>query len=273
MLRRLNTFFSLFAVFLLGGSLSMPLVAEASDITAAVRADLASTGKLRVGVNYQNFILAAKDPTTNKPKGVAIDVAEEIARRLGVPAELVVYDTVPAMVDAASTHAWDIAFCGSAPQREATMSFTQAYLEIEASYLVPGSSPLKAVDDVDRAGVRIATQDRANYELFLTRTLKHAALVRMQDPMDAFDLLAAGKVDALAGLSQSLYDFAQKLPGSHVLEGRFMAVQQSIAVPKGRDAGLAYLRYIVEEIKKSGLVARGLERLGARGVSVAPPLK
>jgi len=245
--------------------------ATMADITSAVRADLAPTGKLRAAINYGNAILATKDRTTGESRGVAIDLAQELGRRLGVPVELVAFDSVAVMGDAAPTGKWDIAFLGSDPQREALMSFTPAYLEIEATYLVPGSSSLRTAADVDREGVRVAAPARANYELFLSRNLKHARLVSTPGGNAAFDLLATGQVDAVAGLTQGLLDRVPQLPGSRVLEGRFMAVQQSIAVPKGRDAGLAYLRRVVEDVKASGLVGRAIEKTGARGVAVAPP--
>jgi polar amino acid transport system substrate-binding protein len=241
------------------------------DITPAVRADLAPTGKLRAGINYGNVILAARDRTTGESSGVAIDLMQDLARRLGVPAEIVAFDSVAAMGDAAPTNAWDIAFLGSDPQREKLMSFTAAYLEIDATYLVPRASPFRTAAEVDREGVRVAAPARANYELFLARNLRRAQLVSTQGPEAAFDLLVTGKVDALAGLKQGLLDLLQKLPESRILEGHFMRVQQSIAVPKGREAGLAYLRRVIEEAKTSGLVARAIERTGVRGVSVAPP--
>jgi len=241
-----------------------------TDLTPAVRADLAPTGTLRAGINYGNFILATKDKVTGESSGVAIDLMQDLARRLGVPAEIVAYDSVAAMGDAAPTNAWDIAFLGSDPQREKLMSFTPAYLEIDATYLVPSASPLRTADEVDREGVRVAAPARANFELFLSRNLKHAQLVSTRGAEAAFDLLVTGKVDALAGLKQGLLDLHGKLPGSRILDGRFMGVQQSIAVPKGRDAGLAYLRRVVEDAKRSGLIARAIGRTGVHGVSVAP---
>jgi polar amino acid transport system substrate-binding protein len=244
-----------------------------TDISPAVRADLASTGALRAAVNYGNFILATKDAATGRSRGVAIDLAEDVARRLGVPLAIVAYDSVAVMGDAAPSGVWDIAFLGSDPKREALMSFTPAYLEIEATYLVPGASPLRTAAEVDRAGVRVAAPARANYELFLSRNLKAARLVSAESNDAAFALLETGQVEALAGLTQALHDKLPRLPGSRIVEGRFMGVQQSIAVPKGRDAGLAYLRQVVEEAKRSGLVARAIERTGARGVSVAPPAR
>jgi len=244
-----------------------------TDITPAVRADLAPTGKLRAAINYGNFILATKDRATGESRGVAIDLVQELARRLGVPVEIVAYDSVAVMGDAAPTGVWDIAFLGSDPKREALMSFTAAYLEIEATYLVPGASPLRTAADVDREGVRVAAPARANYELFLSRNLKHARLVSTAGADAAFDLLATGQVEAVAGLTQALHDRLAKLPGSRIVDGRFMGVQQSIAVPKGHDAGLAYLRRVVEDAKASGLVARAIEKTGARGVSGAPAAK
>jgi polar amino acid transport system substrate-binding protein len=241
-----------------------------ADVTPAVRADLAPTGTLRAAINYGNFILATRDPATGQSRGVAVDLAREIAARLGVPVEIVAYDSVAVMGDAAPSGAWDIAFLGSDPAREKLMSFTAAYLEIEATYLVPGDSPLRTARDVDRTGVRVAAPARANYELYLSRHLERARLVSTQGADAAFGMLAAGQVEALAGLTQALLGLAPKLPGSRLVEGRFMGVQQSIAVPKGKDAGLHYLRDVVEDAKRSGLVARAIERTGAKGVSVAP---
>ena len=181
-------------------------------------------------------------------------------------------DLTPAVRnDLAPTGAWDIAFLGSDPVREKIMSFTAAYIELDATYLVAGGSPLRNAAEVDRAGLRVTAPARANYELYLQRNLKHARLLPVQGNDAAFDLLATGKADALAGLTEGLIKLGAKLPGSRIVEGRFMAVQQSIAMPKGRDAGLAYLRSVVEDAKASGLVARAVERTGAKGVAVAPP--
>lgn len=243
------------------------------DITSAVRGDLAPTGKVRAGINYGNFILATKDKATGESSGVAVDLANDLGRRLGVPVEIVAYDSVAAMGDAAPSGAWDIAFLGSDPAREKIMSFTAAYIELDATYLVPAASPLKNASEVDRAGMRITAPARANYELYLQRSLKQAKLLSVANNDAALDLMTTGKADALAGLTQGLANMSAKLPGSRIVEGRFMAVQQSIAVPKGRDAGLAYLRSVVEDAKASGLVARAVEKTGAKGVTVAPSAK
>jgi polar amino acid transport system substrate-binding protein len=241
-----------------------------TPLTPTVRADLAPTGTLRAGINYSNFILATRDRSGGEPRGVAIDLTRELARRLGVPVTLVEYDSVATMVDAAKTRAWDVAYLGIDPARAGDIAFTAAYLQIEATYLVPAGSRLRAVADVDDAGVRVAAPARANYELYLSRSLKRARLVSTPTPDAAFDLLVVGEVEALAGLRQALVGLAAKLPGSRLLEGQFMAVQQAVGMPRGREAGLAYLRGFVEDAKASGLVAGAIERTGARGVSVAP---
>jgi len=243
----------------------------ASPTSADPRADLAPTGTLRAGINYGNFILATKNAATGESRGVAIDLTRELAQRLGVPFEIVAYASVAAMVDAAKMGAWDIAFLGIDPAREGDIGFSAAYLEIEATYLVRGESALRRVAEVDRAGLRVAAPARANYELYLSRSLQRAELVRAPNADAAFDLLVTGKADALAGLTQALIGLADKLPGSRMLDGHFMKVPQAVGVPRGRDAALAYLRGFVEDAKKSGLVARAIERIGARGVSVAAP--
>jgi polar amino acid transport system substrate-binding protein len=248
----------------------MAACASTPQVPPSARAELAPTGTLRAGINYGNVILAQKDPATGESRGVAIDLARELGRRLGVSVSIVAYDSVGTMVDGAKAGAWDIAFLGSDPARAAEITFTAAYVELEATYLVPAGSPLGAAAEVDREGVRVAAPARANYELYLSRSLARAQLVRAPDANAAFDLLASGKVDALAGLTQALIGLNAKLPGSRLLDGRFMAVQQSVGTPKGRDAGAAYLRGFVEEAKASGLVARAIEKTGARGVSVAP---
>jgi polar amino acid transport system substrate-binding protein len=248
----------------------MAACASTPPVPPSARAELAPTGTLRAGINYGNVILAQKDRATGESRGVAIDLARELGRRLGVSVEVIGYDSVGKMVDGAKAGEWDIAFLGSDPARAAEITFTPAYVELEATFLVPAGSALRAAADVDREGVRVAAPARANYELYLSRSLTRALLVRAQDANAAFDLLASGQVEALAGLTQALIGLNAKLPGSRILDGRFMAVQQSIGTPRGRDAGARYLRGFVEEAKASGLVARAIEKTGARGVSVAP---
>ena len=240
-----------------------------TDISAA-RADLAPNGKLRVGINFGNNLLTARDPVTRAPSGIALDLAAELGRRLGVPVEIVSYESAGALADSATTGAWEVGFLGAEPQRANQISFTAAYLEIEASYLVPPGSPLRAVADVDREGVRIVTTAKSAYDLYLQRSLKHARLFHAANADDVFKLFVAEKMDALAGLKPRLVTDHDNLPGSRILEGRFTAVQQAVGTPKGHDAGASYLREFVEDVKATGLVARTIEKNGVRGVSVAP---
>jgi polar amino acid transport system substrate-binding protein len=254
----------------LAGVALMTACASVPPPSPAVRTDLAPTGKLRAGINYGNMILAQKDPATGESRGPAIDLTRELGKRLGVPVELVPYTSVGTMVDGAKAGAWDIAFLGADPARANEISFTAAYLELETTYLVPAGSRLLTIDDVDQDGVRVAAPARAAYELYLSRSLQRANLVRAENGDAAFDMLATGRVEALAGLRQALGPLAEKLPGSRMLDGRFMAVQQAVGIPKGRDAGLVYLRAFVEEAKASGMVAQSIEKTGFLGVAVAP---
>lgn len=239
-------------------------------ISPSLRSDLAPTGKLRVGINYGNPVLATRDPASGDLRGVAVDLALELGRRSGVPVELVGYEAAGKMVEGLQTGAWDAAFLAVDPGRTGEISFTAPYIEIEGTYLVPAGSPLRAIADVDREGVRIGLAAKSAYDLFLSRSLQRAQLVRAPDPNAAFELLVAGKVEALAGVKQTLATNAGKLPGSRVVDGRFMAIHQALGMPKGRAAGAKYLREFIEDVKASGLVARAIEKAGIRGVSVAP---
>jgi polar amino acid transport system substrate-binding protein len=238
-------------------------------ISPSLRSDLAPAGKMRFGINYANPVLAKRDPATGELSGVAVDLARELGRRTGLPVELVGYDAAGKMVDGLKAGAWDIAFLAVDPGREGEISFTHPYIEIEGTYLVPSGSPLRAVADVDREGVRIALAAGAAYDLFLSRNLRHAQTVRTPTPTAAFELLVTGKVEALAGVKQTLITNAAKLPGARVLDGRFMAIGQAVGIPKGRDEGLKYLREFIEDVKASGFVARAIEQAQVRGVAIA----
>ena len=220
----------------------------------AAAMELAPAGTLRAGINYSNFLLAQKDPISGQPRGIAVELAREIARRLEVPVKFVTFESAGRLADAAKTGAWDIAFLANEPERANDILFSGAYLEIEASYLVPAGSPIQTIGEVDRAGVRVAIADKSAYHLFLSRTLRHATLIPAQGGMNgSLELFMAQKLDVLAGIKPFLADTAEKLQGSRVLDGRFMAVQQCIGTPKGREVGARYLRAFVEEIKASGL--------------------
>jgi polar amino acid transport system substrate-binding protein len=255
---------ALFALALLASCASAP------SVPPAARSDLAPTGTLRVGTNFGNVLLTGKDAATGEPRGIAIDLAREIGRRLGVPVEFVAYDAAGKLTASTRTGAWDIAFLGAEPQRADEIAFTAAYLEIEATYLVPAGSKIGAIGEVDRDGARIAVPVGSAYDLYLSRNIKRAQLVRAAGADAAFDLFVRDRMEVLAGLKARLVNDAARLPGSKLLAGRFTAVQQAIGTHRGRDAGAQYLREFVEDAKASGLVARIIEKNGVHGVSVAP---
>ncbi len=239
--------------------------------SAEVRSALAPTAKLRVGLNHSNSLLVLKDAASGERRGIAVDLGKELGARLELPVEFVDYPNPAALTEAASNGAWDVAFLGAEPARAQQIEFTPAYLEIEATYLVPAGSPLQSVEEVDRDGVRISVYAKSAYDLFLSRTLKHARLIRSSGIAAATERFVSERLEAMAGLRTRLVIDAEKLPGSRVLDGGFTAIQQAIGLPRGgRNLGADYLRAFVEEIKVSGLVARLIERHGVRGVSVAP---
>ena len=236
------------------------------------RAELAPSGTLRVGINHSNFLLVNPGSAHGAPRGIAPELGAELARRLGVPVAYVSFAGAGETADAVAKDAWDVAFLGAEPQRANSIAFSPAYLEIPVTYLVPAGSPISDLADVDRTGVRVAVSAKSAYDLFLTRSLRHATLVRAEGGLPAaVELFKVQKLEALAGLRPGLLADAAKLPGSRLLEGQVTAVQQAIGTPKARATGAQYLREFAEDIKTSGLVARLIDKHGARGVNVAPP--
>ncbi len=231
---------------------------------------LAPTGKLRVGINYGNAVLATRDPASGEPRGVAPDLARELGKRMDVPIEFVTFEAAGKMVEAVKSGAWDIAFLAIDPVRAGEIDYTAPYIEIEGTYLVPSGTSYTSPADVDRAGVRIGVSSNSAYDLFLSRALKHAELVRAGSPDSSFDLLASGAADVLAGVRQHLAANSKRFSGSHVLDEPFMTIRQALGVAKGRGDSVKFLREFIEDAKSSGLVARSLAKSGITGVSIAP---
>ena len=241
-------------------------------MTEEILSELAPTGVLRVGINMGNYLLVTGATPDGDPEGVAPDMAREIANQLGVEVSYVKFKSPGEVVDAAGGNVCDVVLIGAEPSRAETIAFTAAYVEIEATYLVLEGSPFASIEDVDRAGVRIAVSGRSAYDLYLTRSLKHAELVRASGIAASFDLFVAEKLDALAGLRPSLTENAESLAGARVLDGQYTTVQQAIGCTLGNEAGAAFLRRFVEDAKASGLVARLIEQHGVVGrLSVASP--
>ncbi len=235
-----------------------------------VVSQLAPTGVLRAGINMANFLLVTGRSAAGEPEGVAPDMARAIAERLGVPVAYVPFPKPGELADAVDANVWDIGLIGAEPQRAEKIAFTAAYVEIEATYMVPPGSPLKTIGEVDRAGIRIAVTARAAYDLWLERNVRHAALVRSDSLDAAFRQFADEKLEVLAGLRPRLLEDAKSMPGARILDGQFMAVQQAIGTARGNAAGAAFLSAFVEEAKASGLVAGFIARHQVRGLSIAP---
>jgi polar amino acid transport system substrate-binding protein len=235
-----------------------------------IASELAPTGVLRAGINMSNGLLVTGRSPSGDPAGVAPDMAAEIARRLGVPVVYVKFERPSTLADAAGTNAWDIGLIGAEPARAEKIVFTPAYCEIEATYLVPAGSPFQAVGDVDRAGTRIAVRRGSAYDLWLERNIKHATMVRSDMADGPFNQFVADKLEALASLRTQLLEDVKKLPGARILPGNFTTVQQAIGTEKKNAAGAAFLRDFVAEAKRSGLVARLIEKHHVVGLSVAP---
>lgn len=240
------------------------------DVDPALRSELAPTGTLRAGINTGNFLLVTDRAENGDPVGISPDVAAEIARRLGVALKLIEYADPGSLADAAERGEWDIGNIGAEPQRAQTIAFTQAYCEIEATYLVPAGSAVRSIEDVDRPGIRIATKGRAAYGLWLENNLRHADLVRTDSIDSSFDVFVEQNLDVLAGLKPRLLDDVERLPGARILEGQFSAVQQAVGTPRRNTLAAAWLADVIEELKSSGFIAKLIEKHKVKGLTVAP---
>jgi polar amino acid transport system substrate-binding protein len=255
----------------LGGSSIHP-TQESDTMIDRVREQLAPTGVLRAAINLSNFLLVTGRTPSGDPEGVSPSMARAVAERLGVDVRYVPFDTPGERADASTDDVWDIGLIGAEPERARTIAFSPAYVEIEATYLVPAGSPIRSIEEVDREGVRIAVAPRTAYGLWLTDNIRHAELVPAQGLDGSFERFVADGLDALAGLRPRLITDVEKLPGARILDGQFSAVQQAIGTKPDRQAGIAFLREFVEEAKAGGLVARLIEQYGVGGrLTVAPP--
>lgn len=240
-------------------------------LTAETVAAFAPTGVLRAAINLGNPILAHADPADGSPGGVSVDLARAFAERLGVKLDLVVCKTAGQAVDAVTNEQADIGFFAVDPLRGAGIGFTAPYVLIEGSYLVRDDSPLRTNDDVDRRGTRVVVGAGSAYDLYLTRELKQALIVRAPTSPTVVDTFIAQGLDVAAGVKQQLEADSQRFPGHRLLPGRFMVIQQAMGLPKGRgDAARRALAAFVEEMKASGFVAEALVRHRIEGAVIAP---
>jgi polar amino acid transport system substrate-binding protein len=235
---------------------------------------LAPTGKLRVGLYRGNPLSVTQDPASGEMKGVGFDLGKEFARRMGVPFEPVVYPSSGAIVASAKSSQWDVTFLAVSAPRANEMDFTAAAMEIDRGYLVQGDSFIVTAADVDRPGIRVAVAAKGGSDIFLSRALKNAVVIPVVvgESGDALasEMLKTGRADVFAANKATLYELLDRLSGFRVLDGRFATDPVAMAIPKGRDLGMAYARRFVEDAKSEGFVKAALERAGVRGAVVAP---
>lgn len=251
-------------------ALAVSLLGACASAPKPPVAELAPTGTLRAAINFGNPILASRDATTGEPRGVSVDLAREAARRAGVPLQLVTFTSAGQVVEAVKARTVDLAFVAIDPVRAADTEYTAPYVVIEGAYLVRQASPVRSNDQVDRAGTRIVVGRGSAYDLFLSREIKAATLVRAPTSPAVVDMFVADNLDVAAGVRQQLEADAKRIPGLRMLDGRFMVINQAMGVPKGRTAAQAWLSHFIEEMKASGFVAAGLQRYGIQGAAVAP---
>ena len=269
----MQTIFIAFVVLL---SMSFPAFAQSAPPPDAIR-DLAPTGRLRAAINFGNGVLAQKGPN-DEARGITPDLATELAKRLGVPVEFVRYEAAGKVFEGAKAGAWDIGFIAIEPVRAADIDFTAPYVIIEGTYMVRKDSALKEVADVDKPGIKIAVGLKSAYDLYLTRTIKTATVVRaaVGGGRAMIEMWVNDKLEVAAGVRQQLEAYAKDHPEVRIMSGAFQQIQQAMGMPKKdgqiRPAGSAYLKAFVEEMKASGFVADALKRSNQVAV-VAPPAK
>jgi polar amino acid transport system substrate-binding protein len=236
------------------------------NATSGIVADLTPAGSLRAALNLNNPVLV--QGTAAAPSGVTVDIANEVATRLGVQVEFRCFDGARESFEATAAGQADICFLAIEPARAAEITFTAPYVLIEGVYAVPNGSPLTTVAEVDRAGVRIGVKDGSAYDLFLTRTLKHATVVRGTEGTEAF---LSGNLEAAAGVREPMTEFAAAHPACRLIAGRFMEIPQAVGTTKTRrQETVQFLHELVEELKATGFVAAALRRSG-QTAPVAPP--
>ena len=236
---------------------------------AAIR-DLAPTGVVRAAINTANPVLARKGPD-GLPQGVSVDIAQELGRSLGRPVQLIAYETAGRVFDALDRSEWDLAFLAIEPARATRVIFSSPYVVIEGTYLVRSDATFTRVAELDSTGTKIAVGLNAAYDLYLSRHLEHAEIVRAPTPNAALEMFATEGLEAAAGIRQALEAFAAQRPGFRVLPDPFMTIRQALATPQGREDGGQYLNDFIDNLKSSGCLRAALDRNGQAGVSVAWP--
>lgn len=259
-------------VLLLAAALLSSSCTTVPGVPRAARSELAPTGKLRVGLFNRNPVYVTQDHGGNELQGVAPDLGRELAKRLGVDFEAIRYPNIIRMLEGAKTDEWDVAFLGIDPTRAVDIEYAAEYMEDDYTYLVSADSPVQSIGDADRPGHRIVVAKGGVGDLFLTRSLKQAELLRVSEiTTSTLELLSSGAAQAVVWNRPALLGLSVSLPGSRVVEGRFYGAPLGLAVVKGRPAGTVYVRDFIEEAKASGLVQQAIQRANLHGATAAAP--
>ena len=232
--------------------------------------EIAPTGVLRAAINMSNFLLVTGETKTGEPDGVSPDIAREIAKQLGIECKLISFSGPGDLADAVADDVWDIGNIAAEPERARTITFSPAYCEIQATYLVPPDSPIQNIHEVDNKGNRIAVKERAAYDLWLSDNIRHATLVKATSIDDSFQLFVRDKIEVLAGLRPKLLQQQKLLPGSKVLNDSFTSIKQSIGCQPGKHIAAAFLKEFVEQSISNGFIESLINKHGVQGrLSVA----
>lgn len=234
-------------------------------------AELAPTGVLRVALNLGNPVLVQKDPASGRLGGVTIDMARDVADKLGLAVEFKEFDSAGIVSECALQNVWDLAFLAIDPKRAAGILYTEPYVHIEGTYMVPESSPIRSLEEVDRPGVRVAVGEGTAYDLFLTRHLGQAEIVRFETSDESLLGFAGRGIETAAGIRQALELFTRDHGGYRILDGYFAVIEQAVGCPRGRPRAAAFLQQYLDHAKRSGLIAMGLERSGQPPLFIPPP--
>ncbi|MFY9953126.1 transporter substrate-binding domain-containing protein [Bradyrhizobium sp.] len=227
---------------------------------------LAPTGRLRVGVYLGSPLSMVHDPATGEARGLSVDLGKELANRLGVPFEQVTYQRVAEVLAAMKAGAVDFTISNATPARATDIAFSQTLLSLELGYLVPATSSVKTLADVNKSGVRVGVTKGSTSERTLPKILASASVVPAENLKQAIDLLARGELDAFATNKPILFEMLGSLPGGRVLDGNWGQEHIAIAIPKGRDKGMEYVRHFVDDVQANGTLAQAVSRAGLRGV-------
>ncbi|MFM0262838.1 ABC transporter substrate-binding protein [Paraburkholderia sediminicola] len=240
-----------------------------TTVTPEVLADLAPNGCLRAAINYGNPILAKRNPVTQAPTGVSVDMARQLASRLGAPVDFVTYDAAGKVVEGLQRNEWDVAFVARDPVRGKGIEQTFPYVIIEGAYLVREDSPIRSNEEVDQTGRIVVVGKGSAYDLFLTREITSATIVRSPTSPSVVNMMLAEGHDVAAGVKQQLQADVRRVPGLRMLDGRFMVIEQAMGTPKGREAGADFVKKFLYSMIESGFIASAIEAHGAGGALVA----